>query len=364
MPEWKGRVPLTRSHCERITQILWLRAAQREDLLKNNTDKVTVSHRFCSRHFPPSSIKNRHLCPDAVPSLFLPGSQDPANEKAENSDSEPEAHGCVVCDSCYNRIEGYRYKCVTCPDYDLCMKCEMRETHSKHYMLRIPKPLKFKLADDLIKKWRTFFKANHISLSDVESDGSGSDSNDDIPITKYFINKTDNSSFLSEDLKNLIKAEVARALSSKTKVNNAGTKRVNQKKPRNSHKGKRKREEEQAQNKRNKAEEFNSKEDDLYRPVAPKELVENRTKEVEFADVNEIKNDHFDGVIKTELVHNLDQGLLSLEAVKNQTSKPTQSKDTAVYAANFRHLQGNQNLQGASRELRILKFGTKQRLIA
>ncbi|GBP25749.1 hypothetical protein EVAR_12229_1 [Eumeta japonica] len=32
--------------------------------------------------------------------------------------------------------------------------------------------------------------------------------------------------------------------------------------------------------------------------------------------------------------------LLSLEAVKNQTSKPTQSKDTAVYAANFRHLQG------------------------
>ncbi|GBP79692.1 hypothetical protein EVAR_55828_1 [Eumeta japonica] len=57
-------------------------------------------------------------------------------------------------------------------------------------------------------------------------------------------------------------------------------------------------------------------------------------------------------------------GLLSLEAVKNQTSKPTQSKDTAVYAANFRHLQGNQNLQGASRELRILKFGTKQRLIA
>ncbi|GBP21649.1 E3 ubiquitin-protein ligase UBR3 [Eumeta japonica] len=49
-------------------------------------------------------------------------------------------------------------------------------------------------------------------------------------------------------------------------------------------------------------------------------------------------------------------GLLSLEAVKNQTSKPTQSKDTAVYAANFRHMQGNQNLQGASRELRILKF--------
>ena len=52
-----------------------------------------------------------------------------------------------------------------------------------------------------------------------------------------------------------------------------------------------------------------------------------------------------------------------LELWKNQTSKPMQSKDTAIYAANFRICLRNQNLQG-TRELRILKFDKKQRLIA
>lgn len=40
------------------------------------------------------------------------------------------------------------------------------------------------------------------------------------------------------------------------------------------------------------------------------------------------------------------------------------SKDIFVYAANFRRSQGNQNVQDTSREVRVLKFGTKQRLIA
>lgn len=46
-----------------------------------------------------------------------------------------------------------------------------------------------------------------------------------------------------------------------------------------------------------------------------------------------------------------------------QSSKPTQPKD-GVYAANFRHAQGNHNLQDFSHQLRILKFSTKQRLLA
>lgn len=37
-------------------------------------------------------------------------------------------------------------------------------------------------------------------------------------------------------------------------------------------------------------------------------------------------------------------------------------KETAVFAANFTHLQENQNPQG--HKLRIMKFSTKQRLIA
>ena len=30
----------------------------------------------------------------------------------------------VICDNCQEQIENLRYKCLQCPDYDLCEKCE------------------------------------------------------------------------------------------------------------------------------------------------------------------------------------------------------------------------------------------------
>lgn len=55
-------------------QKLWLSAAGKEDLLTKDLKKLERTLRFCSRHFVPSSIKNRHLTEDAVPSKCLPGS--------------------------------------------------------------------------------------------------------------------------------------------------------------------------------------------------------------------------------------------------------------------------------------------------
>ncbi|XP_068624702.1 uncharacterized protein [Battus philenor] len=192
---------------EKHRRIEWLKAACREDLLKKNEDKVAVSYRFCSRHFPPSSIKNRHLSPDAVPSLCLPGS---LNE----DDVEPQqiVHSDIICDNCSNPIVGFRYKCVSCIDFDLCQKCEMQEAHSNHYMLRIPKPLKFKLADNLTKKWKKLFKSAHV-LPNSDQDIS-SVSSDDEPITKYAKNY-DSGVDLSEDVKLKIRKEVNRAMSVK-----------------------------------------------------------------------------------------------------------------------------------------------------
>ncbi|KAJ9576608.1 hypothetical protein L9F63_025495, partial [Diploptera punctata] len=46
----------------------------------------------------------------------------------------------VWCDECRNSVEGYRYKCIQCPDYDLCTVCEGRRFHADHYMLRMPAP--------------------------------------------------------------------------------------------------------------------------------------------------------------------------------------------------------------------------------
>lgn len=47
-------------------------------------------------------------------------------------------HYDVICDSCENEIFGYRYKCLQCRDFDLCMHCEAKLIHQEHAMIRIP----------------------------------------------------------------------------------------------------------------------------------------------------------------------------------------------------------------------------------
>jgi len=50
-------------------------------------------------------------------------------------------HSGVTCDSCNKKpIEGFRYKCVVCDDYDLCGDCEAAGRHPGHNMMRIANP--------------------------------------------------------------------------------------------------------------------------------------------------------------------------------------------------------------------------------
>ena len=45
-------------------------------------------------------------------------------EKKENSNSSQVIHAHVTCDECgTSPIVGIRYKCVVCPDFDVCEKC-------------------------------------------------------------------------------------------------------------------------------------------------------------------------------------------------------------------------------------------------
>lgn len=46
----------------------------------------------------------------------------------------------AICDSCSQRIVGIRYKCNTCPDYDLCEKCEKSKVHAEHTFTQITRP--------------------------------------------------------------------------------------------------------------------------------------------------------------------------------------------------------------------------------
>ena len=55
-----------------------------------------------------------------------------------NEDGEP--HPGVTCDGCDKTVVGFRYKCVQCPDYDLCGRCETKRIHPGHNMMRIASP--------------------------------------------------------------------------------------------------------------------------------------------------------------------------------------------------------------------------------
>merc|ERR1712226_639426 len=53
-----------------------------------------------------------------------------------------QVHPGVTCDGCEGPVLGPRYKCLTCPDYDLCGSCEARGLHVQHKMIRLPAPCK------------------------------------------------------------------------------------------------------------------------------------------------------------------------------------------------------------------------------
>lgn len=63
----------------------------------------------------------------------------------EKTQQQPQAkvtdqprHENIVCDGCDGPVHAYRYKCLQCPDYDLCVTCESELKHSDHLMVRIP----------------------------------------------------------------------------------------------------------------------------------------------------------------------------------------------------------------------------------
>ena len=57
-----------------------------------------------------------------------------------NSTNNKECHPGVDCDGCKGPVIGFRYKCVVCPNYDLCEKCSAEGVHSEHNMIKITKP--------------------------------------------------------------------------------------------------------------------------------------------------------------------------------------------------------------------------------
>jgi len=59
-----------------------------------------------------------------------------------------------MCDNCTEQIYGLRYKCLDCPDYDLCELCidEKNTIHPEHKFQEISKPVVFMETDELYGK--------------------------------------------------------------------------------------------------------------------------------------------------------------------------------------------------------------------
>ncbi|KAL5459847.1 hypothetical protein EMCRGX_G033230 [Ephydatia muelleri] len=49
-------------------------------------------------------------------------------------------HPGVICDGCKGPIYGIRFKCLLCPDYDLCSACEGTGGHLEHNMVALDAP--------------------------------------------------------------------------------------------------------------------------------------------------------------------------------------------------------------------------------
>ena len=60
--------------------------------------------------------------------------------EGQHEPMKEEVHPGVVCDGCEQPVKGARFKCMVCPDYDLCQTCEGKGLHSDHNMVKMMRP--------------------------------------------------------------------------------------------------------------------------------------------------------------------------------------------------------------------------------
>lgn len=73
----------------------------------------------------------------------------PTNSSTDNSETTSSLiaeirkirHENIVCDICDKDVYGFRYKCLDCEEFDMCMDCEPKQIHMEHLILRIANPI-------------------------------------------------------------------------------------------------------------------------------------------------------------------------------------------------------------------------------
>lgn len=66
--------------------------------------------------------------------------QEAQQQQQQSATAKKECHPNVTCDGCQGPVIGFRFKCLVCPNYDLCEKCSVAGIHSEHNMIKMTKP--------------------------------------------------------------------------------------------------------------------------------------------------------------------------------------------------------------------------------
>lgn len=64
----------------------------------------------------------------------------PKAKKMDDTNQNATVHIGITCDGCQGPVIGNRYKCMQCPDYDLCQACSDKNLHSEHKMIKMNRP--------------------------------------------------------------------------------------------------------------------------------------------------------------------------------------------------------------------------------
>lgn len=70
----------------------------------------------------------------------------------KNRATKNDLHENISCDACRGEVQGKRYKCLQCPDYDLCESCFQSGNHKQHVLLLIRLPGAFNQQDQ--RQWK------------------------------------------------------------------------------------------------------------------------------------------------------------------------------------------------------------------
>ena len=92
----------------------------------------------------------RNMLPDLITKIKTEVQEEMSQSKISEPSKQQEStfednkpkvlHNHIICDDCGKKyIEGIRYKCAICHDFDLCEKCEAKSDHP-HPFLKIKDP--------------------------------------------------------------------------------------------------------------------------------------------------------------------------------------------------------------------------------